>query len=126
MNVRAVSFHPETVSLRRDISNPDNKKDNKYMSQSPEEYSNNVSGAIAGTLPDRGKGPEFDPDNLAEEIRNHCAKGDEGYCDKVLQYISSIFNFKQGGGRKKKTRKSNYKNGTTKKRILKRKKTLKK
>tara|TARA_B110000967_G_C18650170_1_gene442943 strand:+ start:258 stop:674 length:417 start_codon:yes stop_codon:yes gene_type:complete len=126
--------------LLRTISNPYNKEDNKYSSQSTEEYLRNRQMAKTGLLRNSGKGPEFDPKKLAQEIRGHCAKGDEGFCHKAMSYVSSIFkddsdhydklsdndHMKRGGGKKKKTRKYKYKNGTTKKRRLKRKKTLKK
>ena len=126
--------------LIRTISNPDNKKDNKYSSQSAEEYLRNSQMAKTGLLLNSGKGPEFEPKKLAEEIRGYCAKGDEGFCHKAMSYVSSIFKddsyhydkrsgndrMIRGGGKKKKTRKHKYNNGTTKKRRLKRKKTLKK
>lgn len=143
---KRVSFTSKHVSftskppLLRTISNPDNKKDNKHSSQSAEEYLRNRQMAKTGLLRNSGKGPEFDPKKLAEEIRGYCAKGDEGFCHKAMSYVSSIFkddsdhydklndndHMKRGGSKKKKTRKHKYKNGTTKKRRLKRKKTLKK
>jgi hypothetical protein len=136
---KRVSFTSKPPLLRT-ISNPDNKEDNKYSSQSAEEYLRNRQMAKTGFLRNSGKGPEFEPKKLAEEIRGHCAKGDEKFCHKAMSYVSSIFkdnrdhydkfsgndHMKRGGGKKKKTRKNKYKNGTTNKRRLKRKKTLKK
>lgn len=136
---RHVSFDSRPPLLRS-ISNPYNKEDNKHFSQSAEEYIRNRQMAKTGFLRNSGKGPEFEPKKLAEEIRSHCAKGDENFCHKAMSYVSSIFkdnndhynkfsgndHMKRGGNRKKKTRKNIYKNGTTKKRRLKRKKTLKK
>ena len=136
---KRVSFTNKPPLLRT-ISNPDNKEDNKYSSQSAEEYLRNSQMAKTGFLRNSGKGPEFEPKKLAEEIRGYCAKGDEGFCHKAMSYVSSIFkddsdhydklndndHMIRGGGKKKKTRKHKYKNGTTKKRRLKRKKTLKK
>jgi len=136
---RRVSFASKPPLLRS-ISNPYNKEDNKHSSQSAEEYIRNRQMAKTGLLRNSGKGPEFEPNKLADEIRSHCAKGDEDFCHKAMSYVSSIFkdngdhydkfigndHMKQGGGIKKKTRKHMYKNGTTNKRRLKRKKTLKK
>ena len=87
---RRVSF-ANKPPLLRSISNPYNKEDNKHSSQSAEEYIRNRQMAKTGLLRNSGKGPEFDPKKLAEEIRGYCAKGDEGFCHKAMSYVSSIF-----------------------------------
>ena len=135
---RRVSF--SGTDLERQISNPFNKEDNKQYSQSSEEYQRNVQMAKTGFLRNSGRGVGFEPKKLADEIRGHCAKGDESFCHKAISYISSIFkghdkhsddkhsddNGIIRGGKKRKTRTKKYKSMKTKKRKTKRRKTLKK
>jgi len=135
---RRVSF--SGTDLERQISNPSNKEHNKNMSQSSEEYQRNVQMAKTGFLRNSGRGAEFEPKKLEEEIRGHCAKGDENFCHKAIGYLSNIFKASDKrsddkrnddnriirGGKKRRTRTKKYKSMKTKKRKTKRRKTLKK
>ena len=124
---KRVSFS-EKPPLIRAISNPYNKDDNKRYTQSDNEYERNKRMKLLGFLSNTGTGPGFDPEILANEIRNDCAKGDENFCRRAMKFLSGIVTYdtdddtedgnghrKLGGGIKRKAQTKKYKHIKTNK-----------
>lgn len=133
---KRVSFS-EKPPLIRAISNPHNKDDNKRYTQSDNEYERNKRMKLLGFLSNTGTEPGFDPETLAKEIRNDCAKGDENFCRRAMKFLSGIVTYdteydtddghrKLGGGIKRKTQTKKYKHVKINKQKFNRKKTSKK